>query len=426
MKVKSVKKIVTPSPVPIYDVEVNEQAPYFGLSNPGIISHNSAETKRWRAGVHTVPWGSELREMYRPRIEDAFMIHWDYCWHKDTKIKLLDGRVVTIEMLKVLHDSNEEQLYTYSYDSSSEALVDHGFACGTIEKVEKTRYCEKLLEIEFGNGYTLKSTDDHHLYVMDGAICRKIKVRDLKVGDRLQSMYTWIDDHYCDGGYEFNKITTGPDSRNWRSGNGYATHKCVIESLGRHEEGMYVDHTSNDKLNNSPLHLENVTPGDHWSRHLTLKYQDPEYMEAHRKRCKDRMNRPEWREYHSELAKNQWASDESRQKKVDGFKSNMDRRMAAVVCTFLQNGLTIDEIEEFGQHQWSDIAKSLLGIEKLQKGQGTRYLDIRYGGSVKEFIDQNQSIVDNNHEIVAIREVEYSDWTYSIKIKEDYHNYFVV
>ena len=37
-----------------------------------------ADTKRWRAGIHTVPSSSELREIYEPRTPTSIMLHADY------------------------------------------------------------------------------------------------------------------------------------------------------------------------------------------------------------------------------------------------------------------------------------------------------------------------------------------------------------
>lgn len=38
---------------------------------------NSAATKRWRAGVHTVPWGSELKDLVLSRFPNGILIHMD-------------------------------------------------------------------------------------------------------------------------------------------------------------------------------------------------------------------------------------------------------------------------------------------------------------------------------------------------------------
>ncbi|QIG72859.1 DNA polymerase A domain-containing protein [Rhizobium phage RHph_Y65] len=37
-----------------------------------------ANTKRWKAAIHTVPWGSELREIYASRWWDGLFMHYDY------------------------------------------------------------------------------------------------------------------------------------------------------------------------------------------------------------------------------------------------------------------------------------------------------------------------------------------------------------
>lgn len=38
----------------------------------------SAETKRWRSPIHTIPWSGELRQMMTTRLDDGICVHFDY------------------------------------------------------------------------------------------------------------------------------------------------------------------------------------------------------------------------------------------------------------------------------------------------------------------------------------------------------------
>lgn len=38
----------------------------------------AAQTHRWRSAIHTIPWGSELREIYQARWYDGLFLHFDY------------------------------------------------------------------------------------------------------------------------------------------------------------------------------------------------------------------------------------------------------------------------------------------------------------------------------------------------------------
>lgn len=153
----------------------------------------TAATKRWQSGSHTIPPESALKEIHTPRNDDCCILHYDYCWHKDTKIKLLNGEIFTIKELynKFL---NKESLYLYSHN---EGQTSNGVVHGTIKTIKKSRYVKKLLEITLDNNYKLYLTHDHKLYDIK---LNKNKAKDFKVGDSIFSLYTknsdlWKNNH---------------------------------------------------------------------------------------------------------------------------------------------------------------------------------------------------------------------------------------
>jgi hypothetical protein len=137
----------------------------------------SASTKRWRSAVHTIPGGTEIGETFIPRSKESVQVHYDYCWHKDTKLRLLNGTVKTVEEL---HNEGITSS-TYSYDPNKEVLTS-----GRIKEVRKVRQEEKLIELTLNNGYKLQLTPEHNLYLLG---YKKTMARYLKIGDSIISLY---------------------------------------------------------------------------------------------------------------------------------------------------------------------------------------------------------------------------------------------
>lgn len=230
MKIKRSKRILLDSQVPVYDLTIHDN-PCFAV-NAGIFSHN---TKRWKAGIHVIPAMSELREIYTPRSKTSLILHYDYCWSKNTKIKLLNDKVYTIKELSALYRENE--LYTYSYDyEKTSKLVP-----GTIKQVKATRKVEKLYKITLDNGYELELTNDHKLYLASGKV---VEVKELQLGSHLLSLYSGRDDWYAGGRYETSNSTNSVPVKN--SDNSNLTHCTLFPVISK---GAVRPHKGGNKLN---------------------------------------------------------------------------------------------------------------------------------------------------------------------------------
>lgn len=63
-------------------------------------SVNSADTKRWSSFIHTIPWGSELRDIHISRFSDGMLCHWDYKQNEIKYMAYLSGDKSLIDALK--------------------------------------------------------------------------------------------------------------------------------------------------------------------------------------------------------------------------------------------------------------------------------------------------------------------------------------
>lgn len=70
---------------------------------------NGADTKRWRAGIHTVPAHSELREIYTTRSKTAVMLHVDYA---QNEVRFLARMANENNLIKVIEDGLDIHKYT--------------------------------------------------------------------------------------------------------------------------------------------------------------------------------------------------------------------------------------------------------------------------------------------------------------------------
>lgn len=103
------------------------------------------------------------------------------CLAMDTRVPLLDGRVLTIEEIaKELVKNPSKKLWAYSCDPQTGT-----FAPGLITNAGVTRRNQKVMRITFDNGKSITCTPDHKFPVREGGF---VDAKDLVVG---QSMMPW-------------------------------------------------------------------------------------------------------------------------------------------------------------------------------------------------------------------------------------------
>lgn len=101
------------------------------------------------------------------------------CLHPDTEIKLLDGRVLTIENLCKEFETTDKKLYVYSTDEKGD------FVPGEVEKVWKTSETTNLIEVTLDNDKKILTTPEHLYRLRDGSY---LPVAELTVGQSLFSL----------------------------------------------------------------------------------------------------------------------------------------------------------------------------------------------------------------------------------------------
>lgn len=118
----------------------------------------TAETLRWRSGIH--------------------------CLHPDTEIRLTDGRNITVKELKKEFDSGKNN-YVYSMNEVNKKLQVE-----LIRDVYISHKTNDMIRVYLDNDEYFEVTPDHKMVLRDGTY---IETRDLLVGDQLYPVTTRSD-----------------------------------------------------------------------------------------------------------------------------------------------------------------------------------------------------------------------------------------
>lgn len=212
--------------------------------------------------------------------KDDVFIHCN-CLHPDTKIKLLDGRCLTIKELASEFERNSD-LYVYSTDSNGD------FKPGKLLKVWKTGSSQDFIKVTLDNGKEILTTPEHPYMLRDGSYSIASK---LVIGQSLMPLY--FKDY---NGYEQVKLNT--------TGKYHSVYKLVAEELlqeqilsaknratldGTLEKFKYdvaIHHKDFIKSNNHPSNFDIMTAYEHWSYHNSLAFPNkPVAMQENIRKC---------------------------------------------------------------------------------------------------------------------------------------------
>lgn len=178
----------------------------------------------------------------------------DGCFTADTKIKLVDGRDVTIKELM------QEQLYrdNYVYTFNEEKQI---IEPKKIKKVFQTKITSDLLRVTLDNGEIIECTPEHRFMLRDGSYKQ---IQDIKVGDALMPLYI----KYPEGRMKDYRMYYEPMEQQW-----HFEHRKFCDNVVN-KKGHVVHHCNYDKKNNRPDNLKCITKTEHMRIHnnSTLDY----------------------------------------------------------------------------------------------------------------------------------------------------------
>ena len=182
----------------------------------------------------------------------------DYCLHPDTKIKLLDGTIITVEELEKKVKASPTPVYVYSVDENGD------FKPGKIKDVWVSGSANEMLKITLDNGNSIITTPEHP-YMLRTRQYKEAK--DLEVGTSLMPLYFGT----TKNGYETVKANSKATTEF------YSTYKQVADALLQNEieeakersgeDVIAIHHKDFNKSNNSPENLLPMGVQEHYKYH---------------------------------------------------------------------------------------------------------------------------------------------------------------
>jgi hypothetical protein len=176
---------------------------------------------------------------------------WALCFTADTKVPLLDGRVLTmIELVKEF--GNDKDTYVYSYDIENDKVV-----VGRAFNFHKTAENANVLEIELDNGQKIKCTLFHKFLMQDGSYK---EAKNLKSNDSLMPIY--FDRHEGSFCQDYKRVWS-------KDGKKHFVHRIVAAyNFGKEWQSGFINHHYDfNKDNNHPENIKIMTASDHSKFH---------------------------------------------------------------------------------------------------------------------------------------------------------------
>lgn len=164
-------------------------------------------------------------------------IHDEWCLTGDTQIRTLDGwhRIDSLV---------GKDFYVWGYSEKEKRLVPT-----KAKKCWKTFDKAETIRIGLDDGKELKCTKEHKVMLRDGSYREAGK---LKVGDSLMPFYEW------------NTCKERHNVINLNDGSSGDEHRIVYSRLKGHlQDGLVIHHIDNNKNNNNPENLEQISIDDH-------------------------------------------------------------------------------------------------------------------------------------------------------------------
>jgi hypothetical protein len=157
------------------------------------------------------------------------------CFTGDTKIQLVDGRILTILELKKEFDNGIEN-FVYSFNHSTNKIEARPVA-----NVFKSGENASLVEVKLDNGEIIHCTPNHRFMLRDGSYC---EAKDLQENQSLMPLYTKISKKGLNG----YRLYYEPMEECW-----HYEHREFCTEVD--DEKHLVHHKDCNKLNNNPTNL---------------------------------------------------------------------------------------------------------------------------------------------------------------------------
>lgn len=193
-----------------------------------------------------IPKNDYLKDELRRLRDDGKKIdHPVNCFTGDTKIKLVDGRDVTINALLLEHSYKQNWVYTFNEETKR-------IEPKKIKRVFQSGVTKSLVKVTLDNGAIITCTPEHRFMLRDGSY---EEIQNLTPGTSLMSLYTKV----ADKGLKGYRLYYEPVEDAW-----HYEHRRFCET---DPTKNIVHHCNYNKLDNTPTNLKAVTAQEHRTIH---------------------------------------------------------------------------------------------------------------------------------------------------------------
>lgn len=191
---------------------------------------------------------------------------YDACLDMNTKVPLLDGRVLTLHEMQSEFEQGKE-MWVYSCNPETGE-----FAPGLVTSAGVTRFNEKVIRLTLDNGEIITCTCDHKFPVWNKG---NVEAKDLVVGDSMVPLYR-RDRKVIDSSNSYYEQIFDNNKRKWlfthREVSKWKDSKNLDNEMIFNEENSElnkrtVHHKNYNRRDNSPNNLVKMSRKDHFDYH---------------------------------------------------------------------------------------------------------------------------------------------------------------
>lgn len=357
----------------------------------------------------------------------------DGCFTEDTRIRLVDGRILTIKELLLEQQYKDNYVYTFNEEKK---IIEPK----RIRKVFQTKITKDLVKVTLDNGETITCTPNHRFMLRDGSY---EEIQNIKPGTSLMPLYT----KFPSGNLSNYRMYYEPIEEQW-----HFEHRRFCNNI-IHNKDYVVHHCNYNKLDNTPKNLDCITKKKHTWIHNnhTLDYNKISksvkeyhkrnkdttlYKEIHKRQAetlhnkykelnKDKLKEQEDRRIlFNKIAKEQFGID-----CYDNLSLNEKYSIGPKIAMYLDSTIkeriskSISEKHKLGKYK--NCAKACSMRMWVTNGEDSIYIlktDKIPDGYYKGRIIKRNKKEYKNHKVVSIEKINKPCRVYDLEI-EDNHNF---
>mgnify|MGYP001623726025 CR=1 FL=1 len=189
----------------------------------------------------------ELADLERNNMTGKIDHPIDGCFTGETKIRLVDGRALTI--LELMREQEYKDNWVYTFNEQTQRIEPK-----KIKKVFQTKITSDLVKVTLDNGEEIFCTPEHRFMLRDGSYK---EAQELLLGQSMMPLYT----RYPEKRFKDYRMYYEPMTDSW-----HFEHRQFCTN-NTHKKGYVVHHCNYRKGDNRPTNLDCIEKSEHTRIH---------------------------------------------------------------------------------------------------------------------------------------------------------------